>query len=89
MTKVTVTEVQKAFQGKLTIFGGIPSVALLEESMPDEKFERFMKDLFREIAPGDRFILGISDTTPPDAKFERLLRITEMVEEWGRMPMKF
>jgi hypothetical protein len=57
--------------------------------MPDEKFERFMKDLFREIAPGDRFILGISDTTPPDAKFERLLRITEMVEEWGRVPMKF
>jgi hypothetical protein len=86
---VTVSEVKKAFQGKVTIFGGIPSVALLEESMPDAEFERFMKNLFREIAPGDRFILGISDTTPPDAKFERLLRITEMVEEWGQLPMKF
>jgi uroporphyrinogen-III decarboxylase len=89
MTKVKVSEVKKAFQGKVTIFGGIPSVALLEESMPDAEFERFMKNLFREIAPGDRFILGISDTTPPDAKFERLLRITEMVQEWGQLPMKF
>jgi uroporphyrinogen-III decarboxylase len=89
MTKVKVSEVKKAFQGKVTIFGGIPSVALLEESMPDAEFERFMKNLFREIDPGDRFILGVSDTTPPDAKFERLLRITEMVQEWGKLPMKF
>jgi hypothetical protein len=63
----------------VTIFGGVPSVALMEESMPDAEFEAFMRDLFNEIAPGDRFILGVSDTTPPDAKFERLLRITEMV----------
>lgn len=88
MTKVTITEIIKAFKGKVTIFGGVPSVALLEESMSDEEFENFMKNLFKEIAPGDRFILGISDTTPPDAKFERLLRITEMVNEWGRLPMK-
>jgi uroporphyrinogen-III decarboxylase len=88
MTKVTITEVKKAFKGKITIFGGIPSVTLLEESMSDEEFEKFMKNLFKEIAPGDRFILGISDTTPPDAKFERLLRITEIVEEGGKLPMK-
>ncbi len=87
MTKVTITSVKKAFKGKITIFGGIPSVTLLEESMPDDEFEKFMRSLFKEIAPGDRFILGISDTTPPDAKFERLLRITEMVEEWGKLPM--
>jgi uroporphyrinogen-III decarboxylase len=89
MTKVTISEVKKAFKGKVTIFGGVPSVALLEESMSNEEFEKFMKSLFMEIAPGDRFILGISDTTPPDAKFERLVRITEMVQEWGKLPMKF
>ena len=88
MTKVTLTEVKNTFKGKITIFGGVPSVALLEESMSDEEFEKFMRNLFREIAPGDRFILGVSDTTPPDAKFERLLRITEMVQEFGALPMK-
>jgi hypothetical protein len=88
MTKVTVTDVKKAFKGKITIFGGIPSVVLLENSMSDEEFERYLKRLFQEIAPGDRFILGVSDTTPPDAKFERLFRITGMVNEWGRLPMR-
>jgi hypothetical protein len=63
-------------------------VILLEESMPDAEFEAFMRGLLNEIAPGDRFILGVSDTTPPDAKFERLLRITEMVREQGELPMK-
>lgn len=88
MTKMTIGEVKKALQGKITIFGGVPSVALLENNMPDEEFEKFMVDLFRQIAPGDRFILGVADTTPPDAKFERLLRITEMVEEWGELPLR-
>jgi hypothetical protein len=87
MTKVSITDVKKAFKGKVTIFGGVPSVALLEESMPDDQFERFMKNLFREIAPGHRFILGVSDTTPPNAKFDRLLRITDMVREQGSLPM--
>lgn len=88
MTKVTLREVKKAFQGKVTIFGGVPSVALLEESMSDEGFKKFMKNLFAEIVPGDRFILGVSDTTPPDAKFDRLFRITEMVHKWGKLPME-
>ena len=88
MTKITIPEVKKSFKGKVTIFGGVPSVALLEQSMSDEEFERFMENLFQEIVPGDRFILGISDTTPPDAKFERLFRITEMVQGWGKLPMK-
>ena len=87
MTKCTIAEIKKGLRGKVTIFGGVPSVALLENSMTDAEFERFMKNLFREIAPGDRFILGVSDTTPPDGKFERLLRITEMVGEWGKLPM--
>ena len=88
MTKVTIREVKKAFRGKVTIFGGVPSVALLEESMSDEGFEKFMRNLFAEIAPGDRFILGVSDTTPPDAKFDRLFRITEMVHKWGKLPIE-
>ena len=88
MTKVTLAEVKRAFQGKVTIFGGIPSVALLESVMSDDDFETYMTRLFEGISPGDRFILSVSDTTPPDAKFERLLRITERVREQGQLPLK-
>ena len=88
MTKVTITDVKRTFKGRVAIWGGVPSVALLQSSMSDEEFEQYMKKLFREIAPGDRFILSVSDTTPPDAEFERLLRIGEMVQEWGKLPME-
>jgi hypothetical protein len=53
-------------------FLGALSVALLEKSIPDEEFEEFMKNLFREIALCNLFILGVSDTTPPNAKFDRV-----------------
>jgi hypothetical protein len=88
MTKFTVAQMRAAFRGKVTIWGGIPSIALLESTMSDDEFDRYLENLFREVAPGDRFILGVSDTTPPDAKFDRLLRIGEFVRERGRLPLK-
>ena len=79
--KVTVTEVKKTFNGKITIFGGIPSVVLLGQSTSDREFEAFLKRLFGENTPGDRSIPGVGDTAPPDANFERLLRITETAQQ--------
>ena len=52
--------------------------------MSDSGFENFTKELFKEIVPGERFILGVGDTTSLDAKFERVERITKMVEDWGK-----
>lgn len=88
MTKLTIGEYyQKWGKGeRMTMFGGVPSTILME-TVSDEEFEVFMKNLFREIAPGKRFILGISDTTPPDAKFERIYRISEMCGQWGKLPL--
>ena len=83
MTKRTFREVRDAFAGRVTIMGGIPSVALLKESMPDAEFDLFLDDFFASIGRGDRLILGISDTTPPVAEFARLRRIAERIETFG------
>jgi len=83
MTRLSIGEVRKAFAGRITIMGGIPSVALLKDSMTDEQFERFLDDFFDEIGRGDHLILGISDTTPPAAAFDRLVRIAQRVEQFG------
>ena len=87
MVQCTLTAMRQAFGDRITIFGGVPSVALLEESMTEDEFEAHMRGLFAEIAPGNRFILGVSDMVPPDARWERLLRIAEMVREWGALPL--
>lgn len=46
-----------------------------------------MHNVFRTIAPGDAFILGVADNVMPNARLDRLERITEMVEEWGYYPI--
>jgi 5-methyltetrahydrofolate--homocysteine methyltransferase len=87
MTKVRVEEYYQQWSDKLTIFGGIPSNILLAESATDEEFEAYLDQLFKVIAPGRRFILGVADTTPPNAVFDRLIRIGERVEKEARLPL--
>lgn len=84
MTKLSLKEYREAFEGKITIWGGIPSVALLESSMSDKRFKEYMDDLFsNQIGKGDHLILSIADTVPPEAKFERIERIATLCEEFG------
>ncbi len=45
--------------------------------------EMYLDDFFRQIGRGDRLILGISDTTPPGAEFDRLLKIRDRIEAFG------
>lgn len=88
MTKVRIEEYYHAWRDKLTIMGGIPENILLKETADSETFERFLDTLFETVVPGDRLILGTADSTPPDAEFDRLLRIAERVEQDGRLPLK-
>ena len=81
--RVFRTKVREAFAGRITIMGGIPSVALVRESMTDLQFERYLDDFFAQIGRGDRLILGVSDTTPPAADFRRLRAIADRVEAFG------
>jgi 5-methyltetrahydrofolate--homocysteine methyltransferase len=88
MTKVRIEEYYQRWGDKLTIFGGMPSNMLLAESATDEDFEAYLDHLFKVIAPGKRFILGVADTTPPNAVFDRLIRIGERVEREARLPLE-
>lgn len=83
MTKLTFKQVRDHFAGRITIMGGIPSVALLKDSMPDADFDAFLDAFFSDLGAGDHLILGISDTTPPAADFARIKKIGQRVEQFG------
>ena len=86
MTKLSFQEVRDKFDSRITIIGGIPSVALMETSMSDKEFDGFINSFFEEIGDGTHLILGISDTTPPGAEFDRILKITELAKQFGQVP---
>jgi corrinoid protein of di/trimethylamine methyltransferase len=88
MTRVPLAEYYSRWSKRITLQGGIPSNLVLAEATTKEEFENFLDNLFRAISPGNRLILGVADTVPPDAVFDRLLRIGERVEKWGRLPME-
>jgi hypothetical protein len=78
MTKLTLAQAIAALPG-ITIWGGIPSVALVEESMSQQDFERLIAETISLAAGRSHLILGIADTTPANASFDRLRYITRAV----------
>lgn len=86
MVPVTIPQARAVFGNQVIIWGGIPSV-LLEESTTDAEFDRCMFDLFRAIAPGDAFILGIADNAMPESSIERIERVTQMIAAYGQYPI--
>ncbi|MDA0746489.1 MAG: hypothetical protein O2954_08210 [bacterium] len=83
MTKCTLAEIRQSFGPNITVWGGIPSVALLKESMDDNAFEAYMDDVFENLGSGERLIFGVSDNVPPDADLDRLQHITERIQAFG------
>lgn len=87
MVNCTLEEARAEWGDEVIIWGGVPSV-ILEPTVSEEEFEAYMRRVFRVVAPGDAFILGVADNVMPTAMVERIERITKMVEAWGRYPMK-
>jgi len=83
MVKNTLREIREGMGPDKTVWGGIPSVALLPDSMGDGVFEELMDGVFSELGGGGRLIFGVSDNVPPDADLGRIERIKERVERFG------
>lgn len=78
-------EARAAWHGSITICGGI-SPHLLVQRLADGELEQYVRDLVQRMAPGDNLIPSVSDDTPTDTIFERLLRVGEVLRECGRLP---
>ena len=84
MTELTLTEIRRQFGVNTVIWGGIPSVALLPDSLSHEGFKNFISNLVAELAGSapdkSRVILGVSDNVPPDADLSRLAVIGDTLQ---------
>ena len=83
MTRCTLADIRVGMGPTTTVFGGIPSVSLLEDSMDDRTFRNYLDDVMSSLGRGDHLIFGVADNVPPDAKLERLETIKERIERFG------
>lgn len=86
MVDLTLEEARRAWGTDVIIWGGIPSL-VLEPDYPEEEFEQYVLDVFKVVAPGDAFILGVADNVMPTSVIERVGRISELVEQYGSYPI--
>ncbi len=84
MTRCTLAELRQGFGPRTTVWGGVPSVVLLDAEMDDAAFDRYLDEVMREAALGGRLILGVSDNVPPDANLARLAEIGRRCREMRR-----
>ena len=82
MTQLNQRQLRKAFGPDVTIWGGVPSVALLPASMSDSDFDSYLETLCEGIGDGRRWIMGVSDNVPPDADLGRLERLRTRFAEF-------
>ncbi|MDR3135126.1 MAG: corrinoid protein [Deltaproteobacteria bacterium] len=87
MTKVKIGEYYRRWRDRLAIFGGIPSNILLDDLTSEADFEGYLDSMFKELAPGDKLIVGIADTTPPLANWDRLRRVGDRVAREAKLPL--
>ncbi len=86
MVPLTMERAREEWGNRLIIFGGIPSL-LLSPSVAEEEFRSYIRGLFKTIAPGDAFILGVADNVMPDSIIDRVAWISEFVVENGSYPL--
>jgi hypothetical protein len=51
----------------------------------DADFDAFVIRVLDVMKSEPRYVLGVADQVPPLARFERIARVRELVEEHGRM----
>lgn len=83
MTTLSLKETREVLGGEVAIFGGLPSICVLKESMNDYDFEKLLDETLEDIGSGRRVVLSLSDTTPPAAQLDRIWAIRRKAEEFG------
>ncbi len=81
---LTIREARKTWGRRIAIWVNIPEVVFYY-SPP--KLRDYIRSLIKEAAPGDGFMLGITETVPPERRSEGYIVITETVMKYGKYPV--
>ncbi len=83
MTNLSLKQFRDGIDPGVTVWGGIPAVALMENGMSEGAFDEYLDILFAELGDARGLILGVSDNVPPDLSFPRFEKVRERIERHG------
>ena len=83
MTNISFREHRAVFKNRITIYGGVPSIMFLPDSVSEYDFEKYIDDFLTAAGDGKNLIASIADTAPPDADFGRVRKFVKKVKGFG------
>jgi hypothetical protein len=85
---VTMAELREAVEGTdIILWGGIPA-SIFQEPYSEQYFEKYVIDMLKTMAPGDRFIVALGDNLGPTGSIHRLKMVNDILEEHGYYPVQ-
>jgi hypothetical protein len=76
-------EVCQWVEPKTIIWGGLPGV-YFTDLISDAEFDAYVIRVLQTWKSAPRYVLGVADQVPPLARPERIARVHDLVEEYGR-----
>ena len=66
------------------MWGGIPG-GYFTDSISDIDFDNYVIEALEVMKSAPGYILGVGDQVPPYASWERIKRVSQLVEKYGRL----
>jgi uroporphyrinogen-III decarboxylase len=79
---IPIDEIHKWVSNDTIIWGGLPGV-YFTDNISDNDFDLFVKNVLEVMKSDYRYVLGVADQIPPKCRFERVKRVSELVEKYG------
>lgn len=76
-------EIHRWVSEDTVIWGGLPGV-FFTDIISDSDFDRFVISIIEVMKREPRYVLGVADQIPPYSRWERIKRVSELVEKFGR-----
>lgn len=83
MANLTIPEALETLEGVCVVQGGVPSVMMCESWGTRDELRRYVEELLETVSHHRGFALGMSDNVPPDADFDRVQIISDIVNQYG------
>lgn len=80
---VALAELAGLVPPQTVIWGGLPGV-YFTDLVSDEQFDRYVIETLSVMRSAPRYVLGVADQVPPRARWQRIQRVSELVEQHGR-----
>lgn len=77
---MTINQALEKLDGKVVMQGGIPAVMVCRVGCSMDDFKKYIDDVIYPLKGKSGFILGMSDNVPPNADFERVEIIAELIK---------